>query len=175
VAIRWQLFPRFLIPPKHVQELVRAFETVVDSIGTPKNQLSSNAVLKALQPHLETIGFEVESGKGQAQLVARPVLFGLGGRAEKSFLVDAFQPATGTVLEVEAGRAVINYQFLKDLFEACTIQDACYLAIAVMNEYKPKSAKIALQDFATVTNFVDTLYASGRLSLPLEGVVVIGY
>ena len=91
----------------------------------------------------------MESGKGQTQRIARPVLFGQGGRAERSFLVDAFQATTGMVLEVEAGRAVINDQVLKDLFEACAIQDACYLAIAEMNEYKPKSAKVSLKDFAT--------------------------
>lgn len=175
MAIQWQLFPRFLIAPDHVLDLVGAFESVADQIATPTIQMNSNAVLEVVRPKLEEIGYHVESGKGAHEIVDRPVLFGPGGLAEKSFRVDGFQPKSGTVLEVEAGRAVVNYQFLKDLFEACAIQDACYLAIAVMNEYQPPAAKSSNKDFSTVANFIDTLYASGRLALPLEGVLVIGY
>lgn len=175
MAIQWQLFPRFLKAPDHVRQLVAAFVSVADKIASPAIQLKSNAVLGLVRPGLEAIGYEVESGRSASQIVDRPVLFGPGGKAEKSFRVDAFDPASGTIVEVEAGRAVVNYQFLKDLFEACAIQDARYLAIAVMNEYLPTAARTSAKDFATVTNFIDTLYASGRLQLPLDGVLVIGY
>ena len=30
-------------------------------------------------------------------------------------------------------------------------------------------------DFDVVTNFIDTLYASNRLNLPLKGILIIGY
>lgn len=175
MAIQWQLFPRFLVAPSHLLDLVGAFEAVQAEIISPTKQLNSNAVLEMVRPHLEAIEYEVETGKGGMQMIDRPVLFGQGGRAEKSFRVDGFQASTGTVLEVEAGRAVVNHQFLKDLFEACAIQDARYLAIAVMNEYRPAAAKSSAKDFLTVTAFLDTLYASGRLQLPLEGVLVLGY
>ena len=175
MPIRWQLFPRFLVPPAHIRQLVGAFEASQAQIATPANQLNSNQVLEIVRPHLEAIEFEVETGKGAGKMVERPVLFGLDGRAEKSFRVDGFHAPSGTVLEVEAGRAVVNHQFLKDLFEACAIQDAEYLAIAVMNEYRPPSAASSANDFATVSTFIDTLYASGRLALPLKGVLVIGY
>ena len=175
MAINWQLFPRFRIPPPHLVELVGAFERVASEVESPQKLLKSNEVLAVVRPHLEAIGFEVESGKSTAHSIDRPVLFGPNGKPEKYFQVDAFQATTGTVLEVEAGRAVVNFQFLKDLFEACAMQDAVYLAIAVMNEYKPPSIKTSYKDFATVSSFIDTLYASGRLQLPLDGVVVIGY
>jgi hypothetical protein len=45
-----------------------------------------------------------------------PSFFGRDGAAEKSFDADAYHRAGGFVLEVEAGRGVVNNQFLKDLF-----------------------------------------------------------
>ena len=76
---------------------------------------------------------------------------------------------------MEAGRAVINHQFLKDFFEACVIQDAQYLVIAVCKAYQPPSFKNPVNDFEVVTTFMDTLYSSGRLEVPLKGILVIGY
>ena len=70
---------------------------------------------------------------------------------------------------------MINHQFLKDFFEACVIQDAKYLAIAVCKAYKPASLKNPSNDFEIVSTFMDTLYSSGRLQVPLDGVLIIGY
>ncbi len=44
-----------------------------------------------------------------------------------------------------------------------------YLAIAVRNIYRGSN------DFEKVRTFFDTLYASNRLKLPLDGVLIIGY
>ena len=44
-----------------------------------------------------------------------------------------------------------------------------HLVIAVRNVYKNG------KDFDRVLKFFDTLYASDRLKLPLEGVLIIGY
>ena len=44
-----------------------------------------------------------------------------------------------------------------------------YLAVAVRNQYRGS------KDFLRAKAFFDTLYASGRLPLPLKGVVLIGY
>ena len=84
-------------------------------------------------------------------------------------MADGYDSKHCTVLEVEAGRAVTNYQFLKDLFEACMMNDVKYLIIAVRNQYKRK------KDFETVINFFNTLYASNRIALPLDGVFIVGY
>jgi RHS repeat-associated protein len=114
-------------------------------------------------------GFTVELGKKAEQKINVPVLFGLNGRLEKSFDADAYHQAGGFVVEVEAGRGVVNNQFLKDLFQACMMHDVFYLAIAVRNVYKGR------QDFEVVCRFLSTLYASQRLQLPLRGILVVGY
>lgn len=154
---------------------VAAFQSVEDKIQTPKYQLSSDEVLREVAEKLVSLGYEVESGKSKKQKIYRPVLYGKNGSIEKAFEVDAWDSRTCTVVEVEAGRGVVNHQFLKDFFEACVIQDAEYLVIAVCNAYKPPSFKVPSSDFETVTTFMDTLYASGRLQVPLKGVLVIGY
>ena len=73
------------------------------------------------------------------------------------------------VLEVEAGRAVVNYQFLKDIFQACMMFEVEYLVIAVRNVYRGSD------DFSKIYAFLETLYISNRLRLPLKGILPIGY
>jgi hypothetical protein len=118
---------------------------------------------------LNEIGFKVETGKKSKQKIKVPVLFGRNGKLQRYFDADAYYLKEGIVLEVEAGRAVMNYQFLKDLFQACVMKDVGYFVIAVRNIY------LKNKDFETVTSFFETLYASGRLNLPLKGILVIGY
>lgn len=48
-----------------------------------------------------------------------------------------------------------------------------YLIIAVRNIYKTKSSKS--KDFEKIMSFIDTLYASEKLVLPLKGILIIGY
>ena len=70
-----------------------------------------------------------------ADVIKMPVLYGECGIATLNFEVDAYNKDTKIVIEVEAGRAVTNYQFLKDFFEACCMADAEYLCIAVRMLY----------------------------------------
>jgi len=149
--------------------VVAAFEAVSDQIDSGTHDLASNDVLALAAPHLAASGFVVELGKKAEQRIEVPVLFGLNGKFEKSFHADAHHQDGGFVVEVEAGRAVKNNQFLKDLFQACMMNDVYYLAIAVRNAYKGS------QDFDEVCRFLNALYASQRLQLPLRGIVVIGY
>jgi hypothetical protein len=175
VEIKWQYFPRFAAAPDHLKQTVVAFENVAHQIATPKHQLSSNEVLEIVAEYLEELEYKVERGKTRSQKIYRPVLYGRDGSIDKAFEVDAWHESTGTIIEVEAGRAVINHQFLKDFFEACVIQDAKYLVIAVCKAYKPASLKNPSNDFEIVSTFMDTLYSSGRLQVPLHGVLIIGY
>ena len=92
---------------------------------------------------------------------------------EKSFDVDAWHKQERFVLEIEAGRATINNQFLKDLFEACLMHDVDYFCVAVRNTYR--AANIKNRDFETVRTYFETVYASRRLQLPLKGVMILGY
>ena len=167
--INWQYYPKSENAPAYVLDIISVFEKHDPAIKSPKNELDSNGVLAVLREDLITLGFAVEKGKTASDKLRVPVLFGKNGKPEKSFDADAFHKDTGTVLEVEAGRGVTNYQFLKDLFQACMMQKVNYLTIAIRNVYRKN------QDFDKVVTFFDTLYASGRLKLPLKGVLIIGY
>lgn len=135
--------------------------------------MSSNDVLAFVADDLESNGYLVERSKKAEDLIRMPVLFGEQGALEKEFYADAFHPKSHIVLEVEAGRAVANNQFLKDLFEACTMEGCEYLCIAVRKQYS--GGGVNSQDYDRVCTFMRTLYASNRLQLPLKGVMVLGY
>lgn len=111
----------------------------------------------------------MERTKSKRDKISVPVPFGTDGRIERSFEADAFQESSRTVLEVEAGRAVTNNQILKDLFEACVMHDVRYLAVALRLQYRDS------KDFERASGFFDTLYASRRLTLPLEGILIVGH
>src|ERR1700752_924999 len=162
--INWIYYPKSRKTSELVEQVINAFMTVADDIDSTKNDLNSNAVLNKVADQLALIGFQVEKGKRASDRIPVPVLFGLNGKLEKHFDADAYHEAEGFVIEVEAGRGVVNNQFLKDLFQACMMHDVKYLAIAVRNNYKRN------KDFNDVVRFFDTLYASNRLKLPLEGI-----
>jgi hypothetical protein len=152
-----------------LQSVISVFESNLPSIDSASQTLESNEVLRIVANQLRAAGFIVEEGKAKESKIAVPVLFGLNGAIEKSFFADAFHPSEGVVLEVEAGRAVDNNQFLKDLFQACMMQDANHLAICVRNSYRGGN------DFEKVLRFLDTMYASQRLRLPLHSILLLGY
>jgi hypothetical protein len=64
---------------------------------------------------------------------------------------------------------VVNNQFLKDIFQASMMVNIDYLVLAVRNTYRQSD------DFQKVYQFLDTLYTSQRIILPLKGILVIGY
>jgi hypothetical protein len=167
--IYWMYYPKSSKATELTQAVVRAFELAGGSIDSATNNLDSNGVLARVAPSLRALGFLVEAGKTKADKISVPVLFGMNGRVEKSFEADAHHPAEGFVVEVEAGRGVVNNQFLKDLFQASMMHDVFYVAIAVRNDYR------GVNDFDRVCRFMDTLFASRRLELPLRGILIIGY
>jgi len=167
--INWQYFPKSDSIPPHLHSVVKIIQQSEDSIKSSSNKLNSNQVLGVLRKSLTDLGFAVEQDKKFSGKIKIPVLFGRNGRLEKYFEADAYCQSTGTVVEIEAGRAVTNYQFLKNLFQACVMHDVHYLAIAVRNKYRTNP------DFEKAATFFDTLYASGRMQLPLKGILIIGY
>jgi hypothetical protein len=151
-------------------KIVNIFDLSIDQIWSHHNLgQTSDEVLGKIRQRLETIGFQVESGKTTESKIKVPVLYGRNGKVEKSFDADAYHPTEQVVLEVEAGRGVTNYQFLKDLFQACVMQDVDYLVIAIRLDYRGSN------DFEKVCTFFETIYASNRFRLPLQGVMIIGY
>lgn len=167
--IYWHLYPRNKKIPNHLFEVISIFEKNSEMITSEKNTLASNDVLKILEKDLQDKGYKVETGKKQKEKIKVPVLFGQNGLIEKGFDADGVNIQTKTVIEIEAGRAVTNYQFLKDLFQATVMIDIDYLIIAVRNDYHSK------KDFLTVCKFMDVLYSSDKLILPLKAILIIGY
>jgi hypothetical protein len=141
--------------------------TPCNCFDSSRFELSSNEVLSVVSKDLLDKGYKVELSKKEKINV--PVLYGVSNSVEKSFDVDAYNQEKRFVIEVEAGRALLNNQFLKDLFQACVMVDVDYLAIAVRKVYKEQ------KDFETITKFFETLYASDKLTLPLKGILLIGY
>lgn len=175
-GVRWLFYPRSDACPDGLTQVARVFEKHYTEISshakTKSDALNSNAVLASLADSLlSDTGFTVELGKQAKSKIAVPVLYGLRGSPTKSYEVDGWNPSLKAVLEVEAGQAVTNFKFLKDLFEACVMDSVDYLILAVQNWYY--SAK--RDDFVTVSTWLDVAYASGRFTLPLRGILLIGY
>lgn len=167
--LRYQLFPRSVGITDQIQQVIECFERAYEQIKSPENQLKSNEVLDILRPHLEDIQFTVETGKARGQKIPVPVLFGLNNNVDQSFNADGISNDGKIVLEVEAGRAYANFAFLKDIFQASMMYGVEFLILAVRNDYRGHN------DFEKVYTFLETLYISNRLVLPLKGIILIGY
>lgn len=137
--------------------------------GNEQQLFVSNDVLAVVRPHLEEHGYKVEMGKSTEEKIDVPVLFGQDNQIDKSFYADALSADGRIVIEVEAGQATENHRFLKDIFEACMMFDVEYLVLAVRNIYRKHD------DFQRIFTFLETLYISNRLQLPLKGILLIGY
>lgn len=167
--IRYQFFPRSIGISEKIQSIVECFTRVEEEIKSPDNKLSSNQVLEILRPYLIEANMIVEDSKPKSKKIPVPVLFGVNNKIERAFSADGLSNDGTIVLEVEAGRAVDNYQFLKDIFQASMMFGVEYLVLAVRNEYRGKD------DFLKVYTFLETLYISNRLQLPRKGILLIGY
>lgn len=167
--LKYQLFPRSVGITEQIQHVIECFERTYDQIKSPENKLKSDEVLDILRTHLEQIGFTVETGKAKGQKIPVPVLFGLNNTIDQSFNADGVSNDGKIVIEVEAGRATANYAFLKDIFQASMMHGVEFLILAVRNDYRGSD------DFQKVYTFLETLYISSRLVLPLKGIILIGY
>lgn len=173
----WKYYPLRTRPPTWTGSLISAFEGVRKSIDSSKNRLTSDQALAAIRPALEALEFDVEVGKKKEQKIRRPVLFGERGREDLAYEVDAFHPGQGIALEVEAGRGARGNAVYRDLIQTSLLVDARFLALAVQVSYRHKSGgkDIVVQSYRDTMNLLDAIYASNRLLLPLEGILLIGY
>jgi hypothetical protein len=174
--INWQYVPKSdKVTPKLLQT-IRVFEkheNKIDSISIDKSsKIDSNTILGILKKDLTKIGYNVEAGKAGEDKIAVPVLYGLNGKADKQFFADGYHREEEIVLEIEAAAAVANNRFLQDLIEACVMDNVKYCVIAVRNVNKTTNNQ---KDFDTIIRFIDTIYASQKLKLPLTGVLIVGY
>ena len=167
--LNYQLFPRSVSLTEELDNVISCFQAVYSNISSDCNELKSNDVLAILRPGLEKYGYNVEKDKTDLGKISVPVLFGVNNKIDKSFYADALSNDGRIVIEVEAGRATENNQFLKDIFQASMMHGVEYLILAVRNKYRTH------EDFEIVYTFLETLYISNRISLPLKGIMLIGY
>ena len=126
--LRWQHYPRSLPPSALGSSIIGAFQANHKVIDSRLHDFGSNQVLSALADALRSVGFVIEKGKKKDDKIPIPVLFGENGRIDKAFNADGYHKEQKYMIEVEAGRAFTNYQFLKDLFQACSCENVESLA-----------------------------------------------
>jgi hypothetical protein len=145
--------------------------------STTVDGLTSDHALHALADRLEDLGYQVETGKKASQKIRRPVLFGEDGIERVSYEIDAFHDELGIAVEVEAGRGARGNAVYRDLIRTSLIVGAKYLVLGVMIEYRHMSGgrQIAVKSFEEARELLDAVFASGRLQLPFEGVLLFGY
>lgn len=167
MTVQWLVYPASQRPTQLVLDIAAIFAAQQGAIGTPPNKPDSDTVLKAVAPGLVGLGFAIE--------VQVPVQYGINGVPLKTFEVDAWSATHGAVIEVEAGIAVDARKIYQDLFEAIALPDVNFLCVAVQNAYHPARMKKPIHDFGRAKAIFDGLFASGRLTLPVQTVMLLGY
>lgn len=121
--INWIYFPKSKSIHDHLKQVINVFQKKLDQISCEIHKHSNNFVLEKVRLDLGRIDYKLKDQNCIRIKLKFPVLFGRNGIREKYFNADGFQIETKTVIEVEAGRGVTNYQFLKVLFQACMMHE----------------------------------------------------
>ena len=175
---QWLYYPTHSPAPAWAHDFVSVVQharPTIDSQAT--DGLTSDVVLGELRPGLEGLGYHVERGKRAQEKVRRPVLFGENGRARVTYEVDAAHDDLGVVVEIEAGRGARGNAAYRDLVRTSLIVGARYLVLGVMAEYRIQhpSRQTRVHSYRETRDQFDAIYASGRLRLPFDGVLLFGY
>ena len=173
-SINWSYFPKTDPLPEALVETINIFENNHNKIDSTKNdtnqlRLSSDKVLKVVEEDFIDAGFSIETGKKKNEKIRVPVLYGHQGTVAQAFEVDGWHKEQKIVLEIEAGRAYSNHQFLKDIFEASVMVNTDYLVLAVRNIYNKQ------KDYQIIRDWLDTLFVTKRIKFELKGILLIGY
>jgi len=175
----WSFFPRNVRPPAWARSFVEVVQGVESKISTieRKTGLGSDAVLTELSPGLLALEYKVETGKTQAAKIRRPVLFGENGNPEVNYEIDAFHDELGIAVEVEAGRGAAGNADYRDIVRTSLILDARNMALLLPVRYRTSSGQreLVIHAYEKTRSQLDAIYASQRLKLPFEGVLLIGY
>jgi hypothetical protein len=174
----WMYYPTRTRPLHWARDLINVVAAVRHEVDTRRNHgLTSDKALLALQPGLKALGYSVETSKSRRDRLRRPVLFGANGAEIVAWEVDAVHDKLGVVVEVEAGRGARSNAVYRDLIRTSLIADAKYLALGVQLTYwhETKGRPVAVESFVDTKKILDAIYASGRLALPFEGVLLFGY
>jgi len=174
----WKYYPTRDRPPAWARAFVDVVRTNRDETDSAVvSNLNSDRVLAHLRPGLEKLGYRVETGKKKDERIGLPVLFGEAGKELVRYEVDAVHDELKVLVEIEAGRGARGNAVYRDLVRASLIVDARFLVLGVMSEYRHKSGgkPIAVKSYRDARDQLDAIYASQRLRLPFEGVLLFGY
>lgn len=174
----WQYFPSYVQSPSWVGGFIDVVAAHSDKINSQTVRgLTSDSVLSHVADDLAELGFVVETGKRAAQKIRRPVLFGENGIERVSYEIDAFHDSLGIAVEIEAGRGARGNAVYRDLIRTSLVVGAKYLILGVMIEYRHLSSgkEIIVYSFEEARSLIEAIYSSGRLGLPFEGILLIGY
>jgi hypothetical protein len=174
----WTYYPAHDQPPSWVTLFVAAVAACRTEIESRSvSSLTSDRVLAVLRPFLVELGYEVEAGKHRSERIRRPVLFGDRGTERVAYEVDAVHDGLGIVVEVEAGRGARGNAVYRDLIRSSLIVGARFLVLGVMQEYRHQSSGqgVSVESYREARDQLDAIFASGRLRLPFEGVLLFGY
>ena len=173
-SINWSYFPKTDPLPEMLNETINIFENNHNKIDLTKNdtnklRLSSDKVLTVVEEDFIDAGFSVDTVKKKDEKIRVTVLYGHQGTIAQAFEVDGWHKEQKIVLEIEAGRAYSNHQFLKDIFEASVMVNTDYLVLAVRNIYNKQ------KDYQIIRDWLDTLFITKRIKFELKGILLIGY
>jgi hypothetical protein len=172
----WAWFPRKDPPPEWVLTFVEAFAGEQEQIDSRAQKgLTSDELVGVLRSRLVDLGWEVEAGKQAHQKIHRPVLFGDNGLVRVKQEIDGWHPELRIVMELESGRGWMGNAVYRDLVRASLVADARYLVIGVRQFYQYGKKDISRNDFEATRDLLDSIFASGRLKLPFEGVLIVGW
>ena len=157
---------------KHLETVIDAFNKKLKKFASTLGyHYHSDEVLKIIG---KIDGYKIEKSKLENDLIKlldyeKEKYY---DKYSKLFCVDAINEKDKTILEIEAGRAYDNNQFLKDFFEAYVSSKIDYLIIAVRKIYGINNRK----DYEYVNRYFDVLYHSKyKQNVPLKGILIIGY
>jgi hypothetical protein len=104
-------------------------------------------------------------------------LFGENGLPTITYEIDAVHDELGVVLEVEAGRGARGNAAYRDLIRTSLILGTNFLALLMPLVYRAQSGgrQISVPAYREARDLLAAVYASRRLQLPFEGVLVVGY
>jgi hypothetical protein len=176
----WTYFPHNVKPPAWVAPLISVVDMAEVDVCTEveRQGLTSDAVLTALADGMRALGYEVESSKAAAGKVKRPVLYGENGTSTVTYEVDAAHDEYGIVVEVEAGRGARGNAAYRDVIRTSLILDARFLVLMMPLTYRIATGTAratSVPAYRDARDMLEAIYASRRLPLPFEGVLLVGY
>lgn len=171
---QWSYYPRNTEPAPWALSIVQVVADAEPRVSTPSGvKKSSDAVLLELAPGLRALGYDVEAGKRAADKITRPVLYGDSGSVRVKYEIDGWHPELGVAVEVEAGRGAASNADYRDIVRMSLLLDAKFMCLLLPQVYR--STKQTWHAFRNTNEQLDAIYASQRLRLPFEGVLLVGY